>query len=64
MAKTKTAAKKTPAREESVRFRMSVEFKAWLEEFAAARQGTATDALTHGLMALAKAEGFKPPPRR
>ena len=66
MAKKKAAKKRiTPApREASFRFRMSEEFKAWLEEYAAYRQLSAADTVAHSIMAAAKADGFRLPPRR
>ena len=65
MAKTKAVKKRPPpAREASFRLRMSDEFKTWLERYADHRQDTAAHTVTQAIIALAKVDGFEPPPRR
>lgn len=65
MAKKKAAAPKAPDDDsDQVRIRVSVAFKAWLQEYADHRQLTMTDTIVQALIKDAKAEGFKAAPKR
>lgn len=46
------------------RLKASPAFKAWLSSLAEATQLTMSDAVTQGLILLAEAKGFQPPPLR
>lgn len=65
MAKKKGRPAKGPAgREDFIRIRMTGEFKAWLEEYATARNLTVTDTVIQAVIGEASARGFKPAPKR
>lgn len=63
MAKKK-ASTAAVIRDEFIRFRVTDQFKAWLERWAIERQRTTADIMTQAFIAYAKAEKFDPPPRR
>ena len=55
-----TVERRRPRIEGVINLRSSHAFRDWLPGVARSRKATMTDTIAHGVVALAKAEGFKP----